>query len=120
MLLSPSVGYFTPLGRAASIQFGASASIVDDDYADYYYTVTPAQSAATGLAQFTADGGLESLGLTSIVTLDLDGNALNGGFSLYGIVGYSRLVGDAADTPFTADRGSANQFIGGLGVAYTF
>lgn len=120
MILSPSVGYFTPIGKAASLQLSASASIVDDDYADYYYSVTPAQSGATGLAQFAADGGLESLGLTAIGTYDLDGNALNGGFSIYGIVGYSRLVGDAAETPFTSERGSANQLFGGLGVAYTF
>ncbi|KEO92194.1 hypothetical protein EH31_05880 [Erythrobacter longus] len=120
MIISPSVGYFTPIGRAASLQLGASVSIVDDSYADYYYTVTPAQSAATGLAQFTADGGIESLGLTAIGTYDLDGNALNGGFGIYGIVGYSRLVGDAADTPFTSVRGTPNQLFGGIGVAYTF
>jgi MipA family protein len=120
MILSPSVGYFTPLSKAASLQFSASASIVDDDYADYYYSVTPAQSAATGLAPFTAEGGLESIGLTTIGTLDLDGNALNGGFGLYAIFGYSRLVGDAADTPFTSERGSASQLFGGVGVAYTF
>lgn len=120
LLISPSVGYFTPLGRAASLQLSASASVVDDSYADYYYTVTPAQSAATGFAQFTADGGIESLGLTAITTYDLDGNALNGGFSIYGITGYSRLMGDAAETPFTSERGSADQFFAGVGVAYTF
>ena len=120
MILSPSVGYFMPLGRGASLQFSTSASIVDDDYAGYYYSVTPAQSAATGLAQFTADGGLESIGLTTISTFDLDGNALNGGFSVYAIFGYSRLVGDAAETPFTSERGSASQLFGGVGVAYTF
>ncbi|WP_298334751.1 MipA/OmpV family protein [uncultured Erythrobacter sp.] len=120
MLISPSVGYFTPLGRAASLQLSASASFVDDDYADYYYSVTPTQSADTGLVEFTADGGLDSVGLTAIWTLDLDGNALNGGFSLYAITGYSRLVGDAADTPFTSVQGSANQAIAGIGAAYTF
>jgi outer membrane scaffolding protein for murein synthesis (MipA/OmpV family) len=36
------------------------------------------------------------------------------------VSGYSRLLGDAADTPYTAERGSANQFIAGLGVGYTF
>ena len=30
------------------------------------------------------------------------------------------LLGDSADTPFTAQRGDANQFIVGLGMAYTF
>lgn len=120
MLIEPSVSYFTPVGRGGSIQFSANASFVDDSYADYYYSVTPAQSADTGLAEFSADGGLDSVGLVAIGTVDLDGNALNGGFSIYAIGGYSRLVGDGADTPFTADRGSANQFLVGLGVGYTF
>ncbi len=120
MLIEPGVAYFTPLGRGAAIQLAANLSFVDDNFADYYYTVTPAQSAATGLPQFTADGGLNSVGSLAIVTVDLDGNAMNGGFNIYGIGGYSRLVGDAADTPFTSQRGSADQFIGGLGLGYTF
>jgi outer membrane scaffolding protein for murein synthesis (MipA/OmpV family) len=120
MLIEPGVGYFTPVGRAASVQIGASASFVDDDFADYYYSVSPVQSASSGLAQFTADGGLNSIGTTGIVTVDLDGNALNGGLSVYAIAGYSRLIGDAADTPYTSERGSANQLIGGIGLGYTF
>ncbi len=120
MLIEPSVGYFTPVGRGAVVQVSASASFVDDSFADYYYTVTPQQSADSGLAEFTADGGLNSLGLTAIVTFDLDGNALNGGLNIYGIGGYSRLVGDAADTPFTSVRGNADQFLVGAGVGYTF
>jgi outer membrane scaffolding protein for murein synthesis (MipA/OmpV family) len=120
MLIEPGVAYFTPLGRGAALQLSANLSFVDDDFADYYYSVTPAQSAATGLAQFTADGGLNSVGTLAIVTVDLDGNAMNGGLNVYGVGGYSRLVGDAADTPFTAERGSADQFIGGLGLGYTF
>lgn len=120
MLIEPSVSYFTPVGRNAAVQLAFNASFVDDSYADYYYSVSAQQSTDTGLAQFSADGGLDSVGTLAIITLDLDGNALNGGFSLYGIGGYSRLVGDGADTPYTSVRGSADQFIGGLGLAYTF
>ncbi|MEO1220808.1 MAG: MipA/OmpV family protein [Pseudomonadota bacterium] len=120
MLIEPGVSYFRPLDSGTALQISATASFVDDDFADYYYTVTPADAAATGLAEFAADGGLNSLGTLAILTFDLDGNLLNGGFSIYTIAGYSRLVGDAADTPFTADRGSANQLIAGIGVGYTF
>ncbi len=120
MLVEPSIGYFTPLGRGAAVQLSANASFVDDDFADYYYTVTPQQSADSGLPQFAADGGLNSVGALAIVTIDLDNNVMNGGFNIYGIGGYTRLVGDAADTPFTSLRGSADQFIGGIGIGYTF
>ncbi len=120
MLIEPGLSYFTPIGRGTALQIAASAQFVDDDFSDYYYSVSAAQSAASGLPQFEADGGLNSLGLTAIATFDLDGNSLNGGWNVYGIAGYSRLVGDAADTPYTAIRGSADQFIGGIGLGYTF
>ncbi|MCK0127422.1 MipA/OmpV family protein [Erythrobacter sp. F6033] len=120
MLIEPGVSYFTPLGRGAAVQIIGSVSFVDDSFADYYYSITPAQSTATGLPQFTAEGGLNSFGTTAIATVDLDGDVLNGGFNIYMVGGFSRLVGDAADTPFTAERGSASQFIGGIGLGYTF
>ncbi len=120
MVVEPSIGYFTPMGRGSALQLSLGGQIIDDDFADYYYSVSPAQSAASGLPEFTADGGLNSLGLTAIATVDLDGNLMNGGWNIYGVGGYSRLVGDAADTPYTSIRGSADQFFGGIGVGYTF
>ncbi|WP_234027158.1 MipA/OmpV family protein [Erythrobacter sp. KY5] len=120
MLFEPGISYFRPFGNSAALQLSVNASFVDDDFADYYYTVTPSDAAATGLAEFTADGGLNSVGSIAILTFDFDGNALNGGLNIYTVAGYTRMVGDAADTPFTAERGSANQFIGGIGLGYTF
>ncbi len=120
MLIEPGVSYFRPIGTGMALQLSASASFVDDDFADYYYSVSPAQSAASGLPQFTADGGLNSVGALSILTVDLDNNVLNGGFNIYAIGGYSRLVGDSANTPYTSVRGTADQFIGGAGIGYTF
>jgi len=120
MLIEPTIGYARPVGRSILIQANVGLQFVDDSFADYYFTVTPEQSAATGLPLFNADGGLNSVSSTAIVNFDLDGNALNGGLSLYTVVGYTRLVGDAADTPFTDIRGDANQIITGLGLAYTF
>jgi outer membrane scaffolding protein for murein synthesis (MipA/OmpV family) len=120
MVIEPQINYRAPLGRAFSLQVQASAEFIDDNFADYYFTLTPAQALATGLPQFRADGGLNRLGTTAILAYDLDRNPLNGGWSLTAIGGYSRLIGDSADTPFTAVRGDPNQFITGLGVAYTF
>ncbi|MDY7099027.1 MAG: MipA/OmpV family protein [Pseudomonadota bacterium] len=120
VLIEPSIGYRTPLGRATLVQLNAGLQFVDDSFADYYYSVTPAQSAASGLPVFDAEGGLNSVGATAIVNFDLDGNSLNGGLGIYAVIGYTRLVGDGADTPFTSIRGDANQFLGGIGVGYTF
>ncbi|WP_162290926.1 MipA/OmpV family protein [Erythrobacter colymbi] len=119
-VIEPQVSYRALLGKGFTLQAQASAEFVDDSFADYYFTVSPAQAAATGLAQYRADGGLNRVGTTAILAYDLDRNPLNGGWSLNGVGGYSRLIGDSADTPYTSVRGDANQFILGLGVAYTF
>ena len=120
MVIEPQINYRATIGRAFSLQAQVSAEFVDDSFANYYFTVSPAQALATGLPQFRADGGLNRIGTIAILAYDLDRNPLNGGWSLTAIGGYSRLFGDAADTPFTALRGDPNQFITGLGVAYTF
>jgi outer membrane scaffolding protein for murein synthesis (MipA/OmpV family) len=120
MVIEPQVTYRASVGRSFVLQAQASAEFVDDNFADYYFTVSPAQALATGLPRFRADGGLNRVGTTAILSYDLDRNPLNGGWGLTGVGGYSRLIGDSADTPYTAIRGDANQFILGLGLSYTF
>ncbi len=55
-----------------------------------------------------------------LLGIDLDGDVTNGGLGLVVITGYSRLLGDAANNPFTTVRGSRDQFLGAVGVGYTF
>ncbi|NNE49065.1 MAG: MipA/OmpV family protein, partial [Altererythrobacter sp.] len=120
MVIEPRIAWSRPIGRGTFQLISVNAEIVDDSFADYYYSVSPAQSAASDLTEFSADGGLNSLGATAFTAFDLDGNALNGGFSIVSISGYSRLVGGSADTPYTAPRGDPNQFFIAIGVGYTF
>jgi MipA family protein len=120
MSVSPGVTYFTPLSQGIAASLSLGASFVDDDFADYYYSVTPAQSITSGLPAFQAEGGLQSLGANLFVAFDLNGDVTDGGLSLVGIGGYSRLMGDAQDTPLTALRGSADQWLIGAGLGYTF
>ena len=123
MVVAPTVAYFTPLSTAMVASLSVSAEYADSDFHDYYYRVTPAQSAATGgaLPAFEPDGGgFTSLGTTLLLGFDLDGDLTNGGLGLVAIAGYSRVLGDAADTPFTSVRGSRDQFMGALGIGYTF
>ena len=120
MIIEPQITYRAPVGRSFALQVQASAEFVDDSFADYYFTVNPAQALATGLPQFRADGGLNRMGTVAILTYDLDGKPLSGGWAITGVGGYSRLIGDSSDTPYTVLRGDSDQFIIGLGLAYTF
>lgn len=120
MTWTPSVSYVTPVSKAVLVTLVASARHVDDDYARYYYSVTPAQSAASGLPEYQAEGGWDSATAGLLVGWDLSGDLRDGGFALFSLASYSRMLNDAKDTPYTALRGDADQWVVGGGVAYTF
>ena len=120
MVVSPSLTYFTPLSRGAAVSLSASAEWGDRKFADYYYSISPAQSAASGLAPFSAGKGFTKAGIAAVGGIDLDGDLLNGGFAIVVGGGYSRMLGDAKDTPLTSVRGSPNQWFGAIGIGYTF
>ncbi|WP_379545660.1 MipA/OmpV family protein [Qipengyuania sp. DSG2-2] len=122
MTVSPSVTYFTPLSRGVAASISGSATFIDDDFADYYFSVSPADTVASGgvLPAFQAEGGLQSVGVNLLLAVDLNGDVTDGGLNIVGIGGYSRLMNDAKNTPLTSVRGSANQFLLGVGLGYTF
>lgn len=120
MTWSPSVSYITPVSKAVLVTVIASARHVDDDYAQYYYTVTPAQSAASGLPGYEAEGGWDSVTAGLLVGWDLSGDLRDGGLALFSVASYSRMLNEARDTPYTSLRGDADQWVVGGGVAYTF
>jgi MipA family protein len=123
MSVSPSITYFTPLSRGIAAMLSLSTKYIDDDYADYYYSV-PATNAALPAADvlpgFQADSGFESAGVNVLLAYDLNGDVTDGGLALIGLGGYSRMLGDAKDSPFTSLRGEADQFLGAIGIGYTF
>jgi MipA family protein len=120
MTWSPSISYLTPVSKAVLVTLVASARHVDDDYARYYYSVTPAQSAVSSLPEYQAKGGWESVTAGLVVGWDLSGDLRDGGFALFSVASYSRMLNDAKDTPYTSLRGDADQWVVGGGVAYTF
>ena len=120
MAINPAVTYFTPLSRGIASGLSLGADYVDSDYADYYFSVTPAQTLTSGLPTYDADGGFKNVNATMFLGFDLDGDLTNGGF-LIGVFGnYSRLLGDFKNSPFVDLRGDANQWTVGGGVGYTF
>jgi outer membrane scaffolding protein for murein synthesis (MipA/OmpV family) len=54
-----------------------------------------------------------------LVNQSITGDLLHG-LSIYGLGQYSHLLGDFKRSPIVADRGSSSQWIGSLGLAYTW
>ena len=88
-------------------------TVVDNSYNRSFFGISQEQSRRSGLPQHEADGGLESadLALTAIYPV-------TDRLSLVALTAYSRLLGDAADSPLVRDEGSPNQFVAGLFLSY--
>ena len=120
MLYGPTVSYFTPVSKGAAINLAVTAEHMDDDYANYYFTVTPAGTIASGLPTFQARGGWKNVGVNALIGVDFDGDLTNGGLAGFVTGGYTKLLNDAKRTPLTSIRGDADQWLVGGGLAFTF
>lgn len=120
-LVSPNVSFSTPLSRKTYASLSAAADFAGNGYADYYFGITPSESARTGglLPVYNPGGGLKDLKASLLVNQSITGDLL-GGISIFGLGQYSRLLGDFKRSPIVADRGSANQWFGAVGLAYTW
>ena len=113
----PSIGTeFAFLDDRLFLSPSLSAAWADSQYMETFYGVNAAQAADTGLDEFDADAGFRN------VSLELgSGYALTESLALVGSVAYTRLVGDAADSPITEGVGGENnQFAIFAGVTYSF
>lgn len=115
LLIGLSGSYAFRPSRRWRLVFGSSATIASDSYMDTYFSVDADNAARSGLARFDANGGLKDVGVSTVI-----GVGLSRRWALLARVGYKRLLDDAANSPIVEDEGSANQFLGGIGVSYRF
>ena len=118
-LVTPTIDFGTPVSRFTYIGASLSAEWAGGGYADYYYSISPNASIASGLPVYDADGGFKSWRLGLLANHSLTGD-LTHGISLFATGSYSHLSGDFKDSPIVDLRGSASQWLGALGLAYTF
>jgi MipA family protein len=116
---SPTVNYFTPLSRKAAVGLFASAERAGGGYARSYFSVTPGQSVASTLPVFNARGGWKNWTLGALAGVSLTGDLLKG-WKLVAGGTYRRMLNDFADSPVTRIAGSRDQWLGAVGLAYTF
>ena len=118
-VVTPNVEFSTPLSRTLFVGASVSADFVSNRFADYYFSVPPAEALLSGLPAFNADGGMKNWKVGLLANHSLSGD-LRRGLSLFGTGSYSRLLGDFKHSPIVSDRGSASQWFGALGLAYSW
>ena len=114
-LLKATSGYSLVRTSTWMVSVDASATFADEKYMDAYFSIDAEDSARSGLDRFEAEAGIKdaSFGL-SVLYSPFER------WSILTALGYTRLLGDAADSPVTDDRGDPNQVFGGLAVVYRF
>jgi outer membrane protein len=110
-----SVKRFWPISRSVTLSFGAITNYANDDYTDTYFGVSAADSSASGLRQYTADGGFRDVRIPIFAIFSFSPK-----WHVAAGMVYTRLLGDAADSPVVDDRGSADQFFVGASVIYAW
>lgn len=115
LVAEASTGISAPLADNLKSSLEGSATWASSDYMETYFGISPRQSARSGLQRYEADAGFKDVA----VTLGLD-YMFTESLGLSGRAQYKRLLGDAADSPIVDDKGSADQFFGGLFLTYSF
>ncbi len=115
MTAEVSAGWAVPLTGDLRLATSVSGTWASDEYMESFFGIDAAGAAASGLRTFQADSGIKDVGFGATLSY-----AFTESFSAVGIFGYTRLLGDAADSPVTDDRGSPDQLFGGLGLSYRF
>ena len=122
VIVTPSIEYFTPLSVRSFVGLGLSADYVGKKYGRYYFDVTPEEAVASGLPAYDRAGdgsGFRKVNFNLTGGYSLSGD-IRRGWTLFALGSYSRMLGDYADSPVVAIAGSKDQWIGAIGVGYTF
>jgi MipA family protein len=101
---------------ALTIKAGPVVTFASSGYTDAYFGVSPAEAAASGgrFAAYEADGGFKNAGVEASAKYEFRPD-----WYLNAEASYTRLIGDAADSP-VVDAGSENQFTFGVGISKRF
>ena len=115
-LFTGRVVYTAPFGGGSWIfNTSAETTYASGDYMDEFFTITAADSARSGLSVYSADAGFKDVKLGATLTYRFTES-----WSVTGLANYTRLLGDAADSPVVDGVGDENQFFGGLTINFSF
>lgn len=102
----------TPITSSFKVTTTVGTNYADDDYMTSLFGVNTFQSKASGLPVYLPSAGFKDVYIGAVGTIDL-----NDRWTLMLIGRYSRLIGDAADSPIIETE---NQFYGGAALTYKF
>jgi len=104
-----------PVAKMVTLAGGAAFTYGSANYMDAYFGVTPRDSLASGLPIYVPGSGVRDVRGWAVALLHLSPQ-----WQLGAGVMYSRLAGDAADSPIVSVEGSKNQWVYGVGALFAW
>jgi outer membrane protein len=112
--MSLSARYWYPVSLPIDLTIGVSSTYANDNFMQTYYGVSSSDSVRSGLPTYRASAGIRDVSVLPGVVYHLSRSwHLAAGFR------YQALMNSAKNSP-VVDVGSSNQFLAGLGVAYSW
>jgi MipA family protein len=110
-----SARYWRPIGSMFDVVLGAAFQVADNKYNNKYFGVSGVDTILSGLPYYQAGGGVNNFRIFPGVVMHLSKS-----WHLVGGVRYQRMTDDAENSPVVSICGSADQWITGLGAAYSW
>jgi MipA family protein len=97
------------------ISLTGTTTFADNNYMNTYFGVSQSNSIASGLPTYTARSGTKDVGLTFVAAYKNDEHR-----GVLGVVRYTKLLGDASDSPLVDGEGDSNQYLVAALFTYSF
>ncbi|WGF90418.1 MipA/OmpV family protein [Marinivivus vitaminiproducens] len=115
LLATAGTGFGFPVGEDIGVSAVISTTYASGNYMSTYFGIDNDNAARSGLDEYDADGGFKDVGLTLTARYTFSPS-----LAVTGSTSFTRLIGDAADSPIVDDEGSENQFTGAVTLVYMF
>jgi outer membrane scaffolding protein for murein synthesis (MipA/OmpV family) len=114
-IVSAGARYWFQVSKPIDMQIGVGANYGNSQYMDTYFGVNSEDSRDSGLKQFDADEGFRDVNAQLAMVFHFSKS-----WHMGAGIKYFALMEDAKDSPIVDDRGDSNQWVYGLGVAYSW
>ena len=114
-ILSVGALYFKPVTKKLRINLQGRLNYASEKFMNTYFDINLSQASRSKMTAYDADAGIKDISGFNILIYSFTRH-----WNVVSFMGFSRLLGDAANSPIVKERGTANQFRFGLGFSYRF
>jgi MipA family protein len=112
-----SVGalYFKPISPKLRVNLQGRLNYASEKFMNTYFDINLSQASRSSMTVYDANAGIKDISAFNILIYSFTRH-----WNIVSFMGFSRLLGDAANSPIVKETGTVNQLRFGLGFSYRF